>query len=110
MHAPPPQAALNAATGIVVGADSVDSAALPQSTWNFHRCRLLVPKFMRYSGDPAAGGVVPSRSAGSTPPYAVDIWKHCCVAWPPASIVARSQAQTFEPANVCPFVNMLYVV
>ena len=61
---------------------------VPSETWTF--------------GAPAGGSVVPSRSAGSRPPYEVVVLKHCWVAAVPASIAARSMAQDLAPLNVLP--------
>ena len=47
MQVPPPQAGLNAATGIDVGLESVLLAGVAKSTWNFHRFREFVPKFIK---------------------------------------------------------------
>ena len=100
MHVPPPvHAGENAATGIVVGPLSDEFAGVAQSTWNRQRRRLFVPKLTTSFGDPAGGGVEPSRSAGSNPPYAVLSWTHCCVAERPCSIRPRSHAQTCGPRN-----------
>ena len=68
MQAPPLQAGEKDATGIVVGPVSVMFAGVVQSTWNFHSCRLFDPKSSRKFGEPAGGGVDPSRSEGSRLP------------------------------------------
>ena len=69
MHVPPPeQAALKAATGMLVGPVKVVLAELAKSTWNFHRFSEFAPKFMKKFGEPAGGAVMPSRSDGSKPP------------------------------------------
>jgi hypothetical protein len=65
MHAPPPQAGENDATGIVSGLVSVELPGVDQSTSNFQRSRLLVPRPSRKSGEPDGGGVDPSRVEGS---------------------------------------------
>src|SRR5262249_30435341 len=78
MHVPPPpHAGENAATGIVVGPVSVEFAGVAQSVWNLHSSREFVPKLTRSFGEPAGGGVDPSRSEGKRPPYAEVSWKHC---------------------------------
>src|SRR4051812_22531267 len=103
MQAPPPlQATVNAGTVRLVGPVKVDADGVVQLTLNFHSRRLFEPKFIRYSGEPSGGAVVPSRSAGRSPPYAVESWKHCCWAVVPLIIAVRSQTQTLEPANVWP--------
>src|SRR5690349_4703190 len=111
MHVPPPlQAGENAATGIVVGPVSVEFAWFAQSTWNFHSWSAFVVKLSRYSGEPTGGGVEPSRSAGSMLPKDALSWKHFCVAACPASILARSKAQTCGPRKNNALRNMLNVV
>src|SRR5258706_15766294 len=97
---PPEQAALNAATAILVGPVKVVFAELAKSTWTFHRLSELAPKFMKKFGEPAGGAVVPSRSEGSKHPKLLLSWKHCCVAAQPANIAVRSRAQTLLPAKV----------
>jgi hypothetical protein len=83
-------------------------AGMPQSTWNFHNLRLLVPKFRKKLGVPGGGGLAgPSRSDGSRPPKLALNWKHCCVAGKSASIEVRSYAHTLEPANVTPLLKIL---
>ena len=101
IQAPPPeQAALNEATGILVGPVKVVFAELAKSTWNFHRLREFAPKFMKKLGEPAGGNVLPSKSEGSKPPKLVPSWKHCCVAAAPFNIAVRSNAHTLLPAKV----------
>ncbi len=100
MHEPPPQAALNAATGMLVGPVNVVLAGFAQSTWKLHRLSELVPKLSMKFGEPAGGAVALSRSAGRTPPKALESWKHCCVAACPASIDVRSKAQSLAPWKV----------
>jgi len=74
MQVPPPQAGLNGATGTFVGPVNLLFAGVVKSAWNFHRLSELLPKFMKKAGDPAGGATLPSRSAGSSPPYAVLSW------------------------------------
>src|SRR5260370_2145267 len=90
MQAPPPQASVKGATGMLMGPVKVVLAEFAKSTWNFHSLSELEPKLRKNSGEPTGGAVAPSRSAGSTPPKLVLSWKHCCVAAAPASMLARS--------------------
>src|SRR5436190_7231414 len=112
MQVPPPLHAVEKeATEIVVGPLSAVLAGVVQSTWNFHSCRLFVPKLSRKFGDPLGGGVDPSRSDGSRLPKDELRVKHCWVAARPSSIFARSYAQACGPRNCVPaLLNMLNVV
>src|SRR5262245_27140230 len=107
MQVPPPQAAANAATGMFVGPESVAVPAVKLTLEIFHRLREFEPKLRKNSGDPAGGGVAPSRSAGSTPPKLLLNWKQIWVAAVPAIIEARSSAHSLEPAKVAPLLKML---
>src|SRR5258708_28813412 len=107
MQARPPQAAVNGATGMLVGPVSVLFAGVVQSTWNFHSLSEFEPKLSMKLGEPAGGAIVPSRSDGSTPPKLELSWKHCCVAAVPLSIALRSKAQSLAPPKVCPLLKML---
>src|SRR6266853_3897899 len=108
MHAPPPlHAGLNADTAIFTGPVKVLADGVAKLTWNRHRFRLLVPKLRKSPGEPAGGAVLPSRSAGSNPPKLELNCEHCCVATLPASMLARSNAQTLEPAKLDPLLKML---
>src|SRR5215471_10122092 len=102
MHAPPPQAAANAATGRLVGPVIVPVPLVKFKLETFHRFSEFEPKLRKYSGEPAGGGVRPSRSAGSTPPKALESWKHIWVAGCPASMDVRSRAHSLAPPNVFP--------
>jgi hypothetical protein len=95
---------------------SVELAGVAQSTWSFHRLRLFVPKLSSRFGVPAGGKPeppvprveeVPSRSEGNSPPTLELNWKHYWVAAAPASMLVRSKAHTFEPANVWPLLKVL---
>ncbi len=92
MQVPPAQASEYAAVASVVGPVKVELAVVTKSTWNFQYASVLAvePRPTRNSGEPAGGRRAPSRSAGSTPPKAVLVLKHTCVAAWPASILARS--------------------
>src|SRR5258708_383989 len=105
---PPPQAALKAATGILVGPLKVEFAGVAKSTWNFQRSREveLLSKARKKLGDPAGGAVDPSRSEGSRPPKELLSWKQTCVAGIPARIAALSKAHARPPTKVLPL-NML---
>src|SRR5690349_4359435 len=107
MHAPPLQAAANAATGRLVGPVIVPVPFVKFRFETFHRFSEFVLKLRKYSGDPAGGGVVPSTSAGSTPPNAVESWKQICVAGCPASMDVRSRAHSLAPPKDAPLLNML---
>src|SRR5689334_18453416 len=100
MQAPPPQAGVNAATGMLIGPVKVELAGAAKFTWNFQRLSELVPKLSMKAGEPEGGRVVPSRSEGSR--LGAPELKHCMVAAAPASIFARSNAQTVLPTNVFP--------
>ena len=72
----------------------------PKSTWNLYRFSVFeVPSSMKKLGEPAGGGVEPSRSDGSRLASLVPSWKHCPVAAAPASIAVRSSAQAAGPAK-----------
>src|SRR5438445_12764664 len=107
MQVPPPQAALKAPTGMLMGPVRLALAGLAKSTWNFHSLSEFEPKLRRKFGEPAGGAVGPSRSEGSTPPKLVLSWKHCCVAAAPASMAVRSKAQSLAPAKDEPLLKML---
>src|SRR3954470_6220238 len=78
-----------AAVASVVGPVKVELAGVTKSTWNFQYASVLAvePRATMNAGDPAGGSRAPSRSEGSTPPNAVVVLKHCCVAAWPASIL-----------------------
>src|SRR5438128_9884972 len=97
MQLPPLQAGVKAATARFVGPASVEFAEVAKSTWNFQRFSELVPKLRKKLGDPAGGGVAPSRSEGKRLSMLEFNWKHCAVAASPASICARSNAHTPAP-------------
>src|SRR5947209_3455547 len=99
---PPLQAAAKAATGMLVGPDSVAVPAVKLTLEIFQRLTELEPKLRKNSGEPAGGGVAPSRSAGSTPPKLLLNWKQICVAAVPAIIEARSKAHNLEPPKLEP--------
>jgi len=67
-HVPPLHVCVNGATAMVVGPVKVVLAVVVQSVWNFHRPRVLAVValgiFMKYAGEPAGGGLAPSRSGG----------------------------------------------
>src|SRR5215471_21576382 len=107
MQVPPLQAAANAATGRLVGALMVPVPLVKFRFETVHRFSEFVPKLRKYSGEPAGGGVRPSRSAGSTPPKAFVNWKQTCVAGCPASMEVRSSAHNLEPAKAEPLLKML---
>ena len=65
---PPPQAAEKDATGTLIGPMRVAVAAAKLILLICQILSELVSKLTKYSGEPAGGAVVPSRSAGSTPP------------------------------------------
>src|SRR5262245_20303352 len=103
MHVPPKvQAGVKAATGSVVGPVKLELAGVVQLTWKRQSNRLFVPNSTIGFGDPAGGGVAPSRSAGSSPPSLEPSVKHCCVAGWPTSIFARFQAHISGPRNTVP--------
>src|SRR6516225_2788851 len=107
MQAPPPQASLKAATGMLVGPVKVESLGVVKFTWNFQRLSELVPKLRKKLGLPVGGGLAgPSRSEGNKPPKLELSWKHCSVAACPASIAVRSRAHARPPTKVFPE-NML---
>src|SRR5687768_16433650 len=98
MHAPPPQALLNAATpATFVGPVSVPVPAA-QFTENRQNWTAVLVRLINRFGEPTGGGVVPSRSAGSRlwPPV---VFTQACRAERPASIRARSNAHTVLPVN-----------
>src|SRR5215468_7752611 len=107
MQAPPLQAAAKAATGMFVGPDSVAVPAVKLTLDIFHKLTEFEPKLRKNSGEPAGGGVAPSKSAGSTPPKLLVSWKQIWVAAVPAIIEARSSAHSLEPAKVAPLLKML---
>src|ERR1043166_985243 len=102
MQTPPLQAWVNAVTARVVGPVSAGFAAVVQSTWNFQSCSALGPRLTRKFGDPAGGGVVPSRSDGNRLSKSAPTCTHCAVAGRPLSIAARSSAHTIAPSDVFP--------
>ena len=67
---------VKAATGMAVGPVRVEDEGVAKFTWNLNRFTLLLPKNSRYSGEPAGGAIVPSKSPGSTPPMDDPCWKH----------------------------------
>src|SRR6266700_197032 len=76
-QAPPPlHAAVNAATGTLIGPVRVEFDGVVKSTWKRQIFRELVPKFTNTLGAPAGGAVEPSRSDGSNPPKLGLNWKH----------------------------------
>src|SRR5262249_33213091 len=87
---PPLHNGVKAATGIVVGPVSVEADGVVKFTWNLNKLRLFVPKNNIKLGEPEGGAVVPSRSAGRTPPTDEPCWKHTCVAGCPFSMALRS--------------------
>src|SRR5262245_1394096 len=107
MQVPPLQAGEKAVTAMLVGPPSV---AVPLVKLGLEMVKMsseLVLKSTKYSGEPAGGGVLPSRSAGRTPPKLVPNWKQICVAAVPASMEARSKAQSLGPAKVWPLLKTL---
>src|SRR5260370_2784905 len=107
IQAPPPEhAAVNAATGMVVGPVKVELAGVVKSTWNFHRLSTFEPKFREKYCSPAAGAIVPSRSYGNRLPTLELCWKQTWVAAAPARIAALSNAHARAPTKVLPL-NML---
>src|SRR5262245_6013390 len=107
MQVPPPQAAAKAATDMFVGPESVAVPAEKLACEIVHRFGDFEPKLRKNSGEPAGGGVAPSRSAGSTPQKLLLNWKQIWVAAAPAIIEARSRAHSLEPAKVAPLLKML---
>ncbi len=81
---------LKAATEMVEGPVSVELAGVVQSVCMRQTLSEFEPKLTKYSVAPAGGAIVPSMSAGSTPPKLELNWKHCSVAAAPVSIFARS--------------------
>src|SRR5258708_32786947 len=95
------QAWVKSAVGRTTGPVKVEFAGVVQLTWNFHTASSLgfAPRETRVLGAPAGGSRVPSRSAGRRPLKLLLVLKHCCVAARPASMLARSEAQTLGPAK-----------
>lgn len=89
IQVPPLHTGVNAVTGIAVGPVNVEADGVVKFTWNLNRFRLFVPKNRRKLGDPAGGGVLPSRSEGRRPPTEVPCWKQTCVAGCPFSMAVR---------------------
>src|SRR5262249_60163234 len=91
-HVPPLPAWVNAGVVSTVGPVNVLLAGVVQSTWNFQTASWFAaePSATTGFGEPAVGRREPSRSAGSRPPKAVLVSKHCWVAERPCSIRARS--------------------
>src|SRR5512140_984758 len=78
-------------TVITVGPVKVLLAGIPKSAWNLNRLsEVVVWRVTKKFGDPAGGGVLPSRSEGRRPATLVDCWKQIWVAGRPASILVRS--------------------
>src|SRR5215831_11947915 len=105
MQVPPLQAVEKAATAMFVGPPSVAVPLVKLGLEMVNTSSELVLKSTKYSGDPAGGAVLPSRSAGRTPPKLVLNWKQIWVAGLPASIEVRSKAQSLGPAKVCPLLK-----
>src|SRR5260370_20186019 len=107
IQVPPPHDGEKAAVALVVGPPRV---AVPLVKLGLEIVKMsseLVLKSTKYSGEPGGGGVLPSRSAGRTPPKFVLSWKQICVAAAPASMEVRSKAHSLGPAKVCPLLKML---
>ena len=95
-----------------VGPVNVELAGVAQSTWNFQDASVVVvlPSAMTVLAAPAGGAAPLSKSAPSSPPKLVEVVKHCCVAVVPASMAARSMAQSSAPRKLSAESNRLYVV
>src|SRR5260370_30817530 len=103
MQLPPPEhAAVNAATGMLVGPVKVELAGVAKSTWNFHKLSEFVPKFRYMSGAPAGGALDPSRSDGNRLPTLELSWKQTCVSTAPVSILLQTNAHARAQPNVLP--------
>src|SRR5262249_27540072 len=108
MQAPPLQAWVKAATGMLVGPEEVELAGVAKSTWDGKKCGALAPRLSWKLGAPAGGAVVPSRSAGRMLATVVPSWKQTWAALAaPLIIAARSQAQVLTPPKVAPLLKML---
>src|SRR3954465_10999684 len=96
MQVPPAQASEYAAVASVVGPVKVELAVVTKSTWNFQYASVFAvePRPTMNAGEPEGGRRDPSRSDGNRPPKAVLVLKQTCAAAAPASILARSYAQT----------------
>src|SRR5437763_13580955 len=104
MQVPPPQASENGSVASVVGPANVELAGVPKSTWNWNTARLSAPAPSEEtrSGEPAGGGVAPSRSDGSRLATSVGASNETEVAGCPASMPDRARAATLAPRNWVP--------
>src|SRR5216684_8894189 len=102
MQAPPLQASVKAATGILIGPVNVELAVFAKSTWNRKTFSELLPKLTKKLGDPAGGAVTPSRSEGSRLATLDACWKQTIVAAAPLSIAVRLNAQALAPTKELP--------
>src|SRR5215212_9722747 len=106
MQVPPPHALLYTATpATLVGPVSVPVPAT-QFTENRQNWTAVLVRLINRFGEPAGGGIVPSRSAGSRLWPAV-VLTQACRAERPTNICARSKAHTVLPVNEAPLRNML---
>src|SRR6266851_4864937 len=99
--------AVNGATpGIEVGPKKVEFLGFAKSTWNFQRFKVLDAgsMFKRKFGEPAGGGVAPSRSEGKRLANALESWKHTNAgAATPLNMATRSHAHASAPMKLVPF-------
>src|SRR3954464_12216501 len=92
MHAPPFRHAVEKlAIGSEVGPVKVALGGEKELTLNLKRLsEVVVWRVTKKLGEPAGGGVLPSRSDGRRLATVFGCWKQIWVAGPPASIAARS--------------------
>src|SRR5216684_4411383 len=72
---PPLHNGVKGATGILRGPVKVELAGVVKSAWNLYRFREFTPKFITKFGEPAGGGVWPSRSEGRRLDTVGPCWK-----------------------------------
>ena len=100
---PPGQSRLNGATGILAGPVSVELEGVAKSTWNLNMSSdaKSLPKPIKKSGSPGAGGVLPSMSAGRTAPDVCETatLKQIVCSAPPISAASRLMAQKLRSTN-----------
>src|SRR5437588_556377 len=104
MQVPPLHASVNAAVARLVGPANVEFDGVAKSTWKSNSASVLAlaPSASTWFGAPAGGAVAPSRSDPSSPPMVFAVVNETDRAGLPASMLARSRAETSPPRNVVP--------